>query len=370
MERIKSKSYLGVYLNHLANGDISYSVIYKDEHGKTTRSTIGKKSAGITEAYAYNKRNEFINKIRLGEDPLAHKKKKKIITLDQVANNHYDAKELHNKNNKQAKARYINHIHPVFGHVGIASIQRKDIEKFQQMLSKKVSRNKVLSPKTINLILGEFRVIFSYAIENEIVKDNPVQKVKPLKIDNARERFLDSNEIKLLLDEIKGIKKLYVFVLLALTTGARSGSIHALQKKDIDLHHKVITLKDEKNQSTYKAFLENKELISIFESLLPKLKSNDYIMEYFFNSKHSQNLAERQLRPIFHKLFNKDLDKNDLKNRVVIHTLRHTFASHLAMSGTPIYTIQKLMNHKDINMTLRYAKLAPESGREAISQLY
>jgi integrase len=155
-----------------------------------------------------------------------------------------------------------------------------------------------------------------------------------------------------------------------LTTGARSGAIHLLRKKDIDLHNQIITLKDEKSQSTYKAFLENKELISIFQKLLPKLISDDVIMEYLFNSKHSKNLTERQLRPIFHELFNKELDKNDLKNRVVIHTLRHTFASNLAMNGTPIYTIQKLMNHKDINMTLRYAKLAPESGRDAVRQLY
>ena len=50
----------------------------------------------------------------------------------------------------------------------------------------------------------------------------------------------------------------------------------------------------------------------------------------------------------------------------LIHTLRHTFASHLAINGTPIFTIQKLMNHKDIKMTLRYAKLSPDSGRDAV----
>lgn len=55
--------------------------------------------------------------------------------------------------------------------------------------------------------------------------------------------------------------------------------------------------------------------------------------------------------------------------KVVIHTLRHTFASHLAINGTPIFTIQKLMNHKDIKMTMRYAKLAPDSGREAVVNL-
>jgi len=370
MARVKSKKYSGVYLNHLATKDVSYSIIYKDEYGKTVRFTVGKKSEGITEVYAYNKRNEFINKIRLGEDPIAHKKKKQIITLNKIANEHYNAKELHNRNNKQARASYMNHIEPVFGNRAIDSITRKDIEKFQQMLSKKISRNKVLSRKTVNLILGELGVVFSYAIEYDVVSNNPVQKVKPLKLDNARERFLNITEIKQLLDEIKDIPRLYFFVLFALSIGARSGDIHSLRKKDINMQNKIITVFDKKNQSTYKAFLENKELISIFEKLLPKLKNDDVIMEYIFKSKYSQHIAEQQLRPIFYKLFNSELDKNDLKNRVVIHTFRHTFASNLAMNSTPIFTIQKLLNHKDINMTLRYAKLAPESGREAVKQLY
>ena len=76
MGRIKSKKYNGVYLNKLANGDVSYSIMCKDKMNVTKRFTIGKKSQGITEIYAYNKRSECVNKINLGEDPIAHKKRK------------------------------------------------------------------------------------------------------------------------------------------------------------------------------------------------------------------------------------------------------------------------------------------------------
>ena len=69
-------------------------------------------------------------------------------------------------------------------------------------------------------------------------------------------------------------------------------------------------------------------------------------------------------------LFNVDLGVRDTKNRVVIHTLRHTFASQLAIAGVPILTIQKLMNHADIAQTMRYAKLAPDQGIEAVKVLY
>ena len=87
------------------------------------------------------------------------------------------------------------------------------------------------------------------------------------------------------------------------------------------------------------------------------------------NDKIFKTTQEVKARNILNDLFNCGIDDDDRKNKVVIHTLRHTFASHLAIKGTPIFTIQKLMNHKDIKMTLRYAKLSPDSGREAILNL-
>lgn len=77
-----------------------------------------------------------------------------------------------------------------------------------------------------------------------------------------------------------------------------------------------------------------------------------------------------KLLTILDKLFNVGLASNDRKNKVVIHTLRHSMASHLAINGTPIFTIQKLLNHSDITQTMRYAKLSPENGKNAIQGLY
>lgn len=100
------------------------------------------------------------------------------------------------------------------------------------------------------------------------------------------------------------------------------------------------------------------------------LKKDDYIVSYISGAKIDKKRIQRRLSPILNKLFNKDLKKDDRKNRVVIHTLRHTFASLLAINGTPLYTIQKLMNHKDLKQTTRYAKLSPESGINAVQQLF
>jgi integrase len=51
------------------------------------------------------------------------------------------------------------------------------------------------------------------------------------------------------------------------------------------------------------------------------------------------------------------------------HTLRHTFASHLVMRGVAIVTVQRLMGHANIRMTLKYAHLSPHVSREAVMLL-
>ena len=51
------------------------------------------------------------------------------------------------------------------------------------------------------------------------------------------------------------------------------------------------------------------------------------------------------------------------------HDLRHTFASQLVMSGVNLKTVQQLLGHKDIKMTMRYSHLSPEFVQEAIEKL-
>ena len=325
MARVKSKKYTGVYQNKLENGDISYSINYKDNDGKKVWFTVGKKSGGITEVYAYNKRNEFVNKSRLGEEPpaLEKKKKKQIITLDSIAKESYELKALHNKNNKLSKRKYEMHISPLLGKKDIKSITTDDIQKLQ---SQKI---KEFSPKTVNTIIGELSTVFNYAIDKEIILINPAKKVKKLKVDNARERYLNKDEIALLLDYVKEDNQAYLFVMLALTTGARVGALTKLTKRDIDFENKIINILDEKNDERYTAFFYNEKLEKLLKDSTKIRKLDIPILQ-----KNEANLYEQikdKVSKVLNMLFNEGI--TNPKHRVVIHTLRHTFASHLAING-------------------------------------
>ena len=361
----KSKKYTGVYLYKKTNGDITYYITYKDNNNKTKKLKIGDKSKGITEPYCKQKRDEIINSIKLGEDlpHVAKRKKKKVITFDEIANIYFEDRALYNRNNFREIKRYEKHIKEVFGNFDIDDITADDIKKFQKDKASKYA------PKTVNTLTGLISVIYNTAISKELFKgNNPTSQVKRLSVDNQRERYLTSDEVRLLLDTVKNNHLLYLFCLIALSTGARLEAILEMQKKEINIDLETITIKDFKNNSTYTGFISS-ELYPILKEHILTLKQNDYLINIDGNKLKIMNIRER-LQPILNRLFNDGLKSKDAKNRVVVHTLRHTFASHLAINGTPIFTIQKLLNHKDIKMTMRYAKLAPDSGKEMVKGLY
>lgn len=371
----KSKRFTGVYHNILANGEKSYYIVYNIVDTQKTTSQkivykkqwdkIGTKSGGITEAYCNAKRNETLNKIRLGEEPpqIAKRKKKNLINFDSIANTYFEDRALYNRNNDREQKRYEKHIKDVFAKRDIDLITPNDLKKFQKDKAIKYA------PKTVNTLIGLISVIYNTAIDKGIFKGlNPTKQVKRLSVDNQRERFLTNDEVRGLIDTVKEKPLLYLFCLLALSTGARLEAILDIQKKDIDISNEAITLKDFKNNTTYKGFISD-ELYPLLKAHIEPLKQNDYLIHINTQPLKIMQLRDR-LQPTLNKLFNQGLKTNDSKNRVVVHTLRHTFASHLAIKGTPIFTIQKLLNHKDIKMTMRYAKLAPDSGRDMVKGLY
>ncbi len=364
MARQKSKKYTGVYLNMLSDGDTSYSFTYKDLYNRTKWITVGKKSSGITEAYVYRKRNTTVSQLMLGEDPTVKRRKKEHIPLNTLADNYFNAKEGINRDNGRQKRKYEFHIKDRLGHRAISSILKHDINILRQGIIKQGR-----APKTINSIIQLLSAIYNHNIKEEEMKiDNPCSGVKPLASDDHRKRFFNTDEVHLLLSNLSDESTALLFIKLALSTGARKGGVLNIQKKDIDFTQNTINIYDFKRRNTYNGFF-NDELKADLIAHCANLPVNAYILGGKEEPLHRKKI-ERKVRPVMNRLFNKGLDTKDSQNRAVIHTLRHTFASHLAINGTSIFTIQKLMNHADIEHTMRYAKLAPDSGADMVRNLY
>ena len=234
-----SKKYgTAVQLYKKANGDISYYITYKDENNKLTRVKIGDKAKGITEPFCNQKRNEVINSIKLGTDiPIKHKKVTGII-FDKIAQKYFEDLKLHSNQNtsRDMISKYNKHLFEPFGELPVDRIKAEDLEDLQRL------KVKILSLQTVNQIIELFSTIFNYGARKDLCKTiNPATKVKRFKIDNIRERFLVSEEITELFEELKDNELLTLFVKFALTTGGRLETVLHIQKKDIDLTTNSIT---------------------------------------------------------------------------------------------------------------------------------
>jgi len=394
MAMIKTKK-TGVYYNETEDKDKVYYFTYNDinDNKKKKWVKVGKYSEGIREINAFNLRNEQISKMKHGKDitAIATKKKKELLTLDTLANRYFEDK----KSSSERKQKYENHIKPYIGNKKIENITKADIKKVIDNVL-----NLGRSNSTANSVLSMITTIFNHNIKQHDLKlINPCIGIPKIKADNKRERYLTTSEINELKDKLnelnaEGKKLIYernkvntepkkvnaddkeiffinMFVEFALCTGGRLETILHIQKKDIDLDNKTVNLSNLKTKRRYTGFLQD-ELISILREYLPTLKANDYVVTQkgLQEKKADHKQIHRRLKPILDKLFNQGLKDDDITNRAVIHTLRHTFASHLAINGTPIFTIQKLLDHSDIKQTLRYAKLAPDSGKDDVQGLY
>ncbi len=349
--------------------DKVYLIMYKSK-GKLKYITLGKYSEGIREAYCKAKRDEFVLVERNGELPpqIQKRTKKNIVTLDKMADFYFDDDERKDnfdeltRSAKKQKGRYILHIQPKFGNKDISNISKQDFKDLQ----KRLSRTK--AAKTVNGITALARAIINFYIkEKELQLVNPAADITPVELtadEGTRDRFLSIDEIDQLFKAVSGDDELYHFTKMALMTGARLESVLAIRKRDIDTKHNTIKLQDFKNNKTYTGFFDDEKYKEEVANRLSKLKDADCLIDT------PSRTIQRKLKPILDRLFNEGRGSRDAQNRVVIHSLRHTFASHLAINGVPIFTIKELMNHGTIEMTMRYAKLSSATGAAAVKGMY
>jgi len=257
---------------------------------------------------------------------------------------------------------YEKHIAPSFGDIAMARLDDSLVYELQAL-----KKSDGLSDSTVNVIVKLIRRIIGHGIKRGIIQYSPFKNIKLFKINNTRERYLSKSEISKLYELIGLDMLLILFTKIALCTGARANSILAIQKKHINFDNKSIMLKDFKRNNSYIGYMDE-ETYNLVSLHVKNFRANDYLVSLDGSATKYQEIY-KQLTVVF-KHFNKGLAKNDRANRVVIHTLRHTFASHLAIAGRSIQKIQKLMNHKDIKQTLKYAKLSPDSGRDYVEDLY
>lgn len=236
---------------------------------------------------------------------------------------------------------------PAFGGLDLAAITNPLIEEFKAERLRAGN-----SAKTINGYLIVLRRCLVAAYEREYVPKVP--RVQWMKESPPSFDFLTSAESGRLLAHATD-RRGRPLILCALRTGMRAGELIGLRWEDVNLEKRILTVR----RSIVRGFVSSPKTnrirhvpISVdLEEELRKIRSDQgYVFGYAAERPLSYKAALKLLRRA---------GKQAGMRRLGLHTLRHTFASQLAAEGIPLLAIQMLLGHSTIEMTQRYAHLAP-----------
>ena len=286
-------------------------------------------------------------------------KEKAAITLHEVWEKYLPWAKVNKKTWLNDQYHYNRHLEPVFGDKGLDTIAPFDIEKFMlEMKKSKSKRGTPYAPATVKHQVVLLTRLYSVAGQWGLYTgDNPCQKVKKPKLNNQVTEFLSDDELSSLLvtlDEWPN-RMSAGFVLFLLHTGLRRGELFKLQWGNVDLARQSMVLKDPKGKLDQTLPLSDKA-IDVLNNL-PK----EYKTPWIFYGK-----AGKQ-RTNFKGPWDRIKKAAGLPQDFRLHGLRHHFASSLVSAGVDLYTVQKLLCHKDAAMTMRYAHLADKTLRDAVN---
>jgi len=339
-----SDTQIGFGLECRASGGKSYFQRYFDQHGRQRQVTI----AGQSEV-KFEDAKKAAQKVRseavLGGDPAGKKETQKSVPLyRELADMHITYAASHHRSDG-AQRILRNHVIPRFGRLRLDEIKQQDITKW---LAEK--RQGGLAPASIAKIKTVMSKSFELARQWELFDGNPTKHSWKETYNNARERYLTSEEAHALklACECSANPQLKHIVGLLLLTGARKSELLKAKWSDIDIEKRTWTLNMTKNGRRRHIPLSLGAMAVI--GRLPKydgclwLLPNPKTLLPFTDVKRSW----MQVR--------KAAGLND----VHLHDLRHSFASNLVNGGVDILRVSRLMGHVNLASTSRYSHLAAD----------
>lgn len=373
---------------------VSCLLFFLSNYGRhKKRCKIGKHSA-ITSIQARDLALAFSAKVIGGEDVQERKKQarqaaesSKSRMLECFLNSRYESWVTAERKSGHTTVKRIRSIFKVFMALPLEDINHWVVEKWR---AERLNAGK--KPTTVNRDITGLKAMLSKAIEWELLSKHPLAKLKPIKTDkHAKVRYLSLDEEQLLREAMllreERIKKsresanewreernhdlypdlknvtfadyLQPMVLLAMNTGMRRGELFDLTWNDVSFSARVLTVSGAvaKSGSTRHIPL-NKEALDILQEWYKQSDKRGLV----FPSKNGGRFTHIK------KSWSGLIEDAQIK-KFRFHDLRHHFASKLVMAGVDLNTVRELLGHGDIQMTLRYAHLAPEHKARAVEKL-
>ena len=365
MANKRSKTnYTGVYSRehesrrHRGKPDVCYDVCYRlPGERKLIWEKVGWASEKLTAAIASNLRAERIKQSKVGNLPTEIAK----LTLNAIFEKfRCDYLEVSRKHPQDAVSIYNNRIGPALGEYTLNDITPAMVDTLKKSMQH-------LAPQSVRHTLTLLGEIYRQAKKWDLYEGAiPTDKVKIPQSDNRRMRFLTKEEACVLLTALKERSpELWRMSLLSLHTGMRAGEIFTLRWEHVNFTAETVAIMDGKGEQSRVVHM-TEQVGEMLQGVAKMSRAKAGL--FVFPKQGTDNTPRTETGSGFQNIV-RDTGLNDgitdPRDKLVFHSLRHTFASWLVQQGVPLYTVQKLMGHKTVIMTQRYAHLAPDQGREA-----
>ncbi len=255
---------------------------------------------------------------------------------------------------------FLGYMTTEFSAINMASmLERRHVERFLKELSDKGKK-----PKTINNQIFLIKTIFDLAASEGYIRDNKLKNIQRVRDASQAEKvkYWTYDEVQLILEAVKpywrdSLEFLY-------HTGIRKGELINLTWEDVNMDAEQPTIKIQaKDGWTPKT--NQQRPIPLNAKAVEIIERQDHSVEhnYIFKGKYGGMIHRDKI----YRCLKTTLNKLGLEGNV--HKFRHTFASHLVMKGAGLETVSKLLGHSSIEMTMKYASLAPDHLRKAVDML-
>lgn len=265
-------------------------------------------------------------------------------------NQHMRVRNYSHKTIGNYTSQIIRMIH-YFSPTSLSEIDKNQFETYLDYLGKKHK----LSGSSINIVVNAFK----YYRENMLGEANMGYFKYPKIIQpKLLPAVLSKEEVELIIHRTKSLKYKAIFSLIY-SAGLRLSEATNLKIAHINKYQKTIFIKSGKGKKDRYVMLSDKVL-----ELLRAYYRSERPTEYLFENDHDREpISERSVQLVFSNV----IKKCRIEGRVTIHTLRHSFATHLLESGVDLRYIQQLLGHSSIGTTMRYTHVHNKALKQVTS---
>lgn len=215
------------------------------------------------------------------------------------------------------------------------------------------------APNTIRKKLFGLRLFYTYCLEEKIITHNPAKAIRLPEIDDRMPHYLLPDQLLLLRKVTEKNRRERAIVEVLYTTGVRISELIAIQLQDIDWTERIIHIRKGKGKKP-RIVLFTRMCAEYLQAYIQERNSSCPYL--FLNMRGTKPLGRRGIQHKFSDY------SEELGIPFSVHTLRHTFAAHLAMKGMPLDGIQMLLGHEYPHDTQLYARLYNHARKEQYDQ--